>query len=127
MKDVKVPVTEDDKFLEKRRQERAARLEKAKERIRLQEQDKKDEAETQRKMKALKATPKKTAASEYDRRERAYQWYTRCGMITKEKLKIRIKTIPHCDITNEDIDLLPWMTGDRIVNVAKMMQYAREK
>eukprot|EP00977_Amphora_coffeiformis_P019662 scaffold7349_cov173-Amphora_coffeaeformis.AAC.143 len=128
-KDVqKLPTTAEDKHLEKRRQERAARLEKAKERIRQQQHDKEEEDEIQRKVKMeLELSPRKTASTEYDRRERAYQWYTRCGMITKEKLKIRIKTIPHCDITNEDIDLLPWMTGDRIVNVAKMMQYAREK
>jgi len=128
-KDTQKPlVTVEDKHLEKRRQERAARLEKAKERIRQQEQNKKEEEEIQRKVKKqLELSPKKTANTEYDRRERAYQWYTRCGMITKDKLKIRIKSIPHCDIKNEDIDLLPWMTGDRIVNVAKMMQYAREK
>lgn len=117
-----------EKLLEKRRQERAARLEKAKERIRQQEQESKNEATNERKMKStMELSPKKRLNTEYDRRERAYQWYTRCGMLTKEKLKSRIKTIPHCDITNDDIDLLPWMTGGRIVNVAKMMQYAREK
>ena len=113
-------MTPAEKAFEKRRQERAARLEKAKERIRQQEADKKEEADTAKKMKSAFDRKKSAEQPESERRERAYQWYTRCGMLSKDKLKERIKTIEYCDITDEDIDLLPWMTGDRIVNVAKM-------
>ena len=121
-------MTADEEFLEKRRTERAARLEKAKERIKQQEADKKEEEETKKKMKALER--KRTVVStgsEFDRRERAYQWYTRCGMPTKEKLKERLRRVQECDVSDEDLDLLPWMTGDRMVNVAKMMKILRER
>jgi hypothetical protein len=108
-----------DPFLEARRKERAARLEKAKERIRKEEAAKKAE-EDARKKKVAAAKPTKIELSEKERVERAYQWYTRCGLLTKKKLKERIHKIEYCEITEEDIDLLPWMIGDRMVNVGKM-------
>lgn len=121
-------MTADEKFLEKRRAERAARLEKAKARIVQQEADKKEEEETKKKMKALERTRTVVSTgSEFDRRERAYQWYTRCGMPTKEKLRERLHRVKQCDVSDEDLDLLPWMIGDRMVNVAKMMKILRER
>lgn len=127
-KEPKQAATTENKFLEKRRAERAVRLEIAKERIKQQELEKKEEAETARKKKTA-MRPKKPALSrgtEFERRERAYQWYTRCGMLNKVKLKERLRTIRECDVSDADVDLLPWMTGDRIVNVAKMLKILRE-
>jgi hypothetical protein len=118
-----------EKFLEQRRADRAARLEKAKERIRKKEEETKgQEAEERRKKKKKAAAASdQVYGSEKARRERAYMWYTRCGMPNREKMKKRIKTIQSCDIVEEDIDLLPWMTGDRMVNVGTMMKALREK
>ena len=123
-----------DKFLEKRRSERAARLEKAKERIKQQELEKKEEQAAAAAAKKKKTTPSVSTSklgppvgTESERRERAYLWYTRCGMLSKEKLLARLKTIPYSDVAEEDLDLLPWMTGDRMVNVAKMLRILWEK
>ena len=104
-------------FLEKRRQERAKRMEKVKERIRKQEEEKKRQEKAEKEAaKEIKPEP----LSKQERLEHAYQWYTRCGMPTKAKMKKRIQAIDGCEITVDDVDLLPWIIGDKMVNVAVM-------
>ena len=42
------------------------------------------------------------------RRERAYMWHRRWAMPTYEMMKYQVRIAPGLDITEEDVDLLPW-------------------
>lgn len=48
-------------------------------------------------------------------------WYNRLGDPNKETMKRKVKNLPRdCDITEEDIDTLPWMCHGRFINIAAL-------
>ena len=112
-------------LLEKRREERARRLEKAKQRIR-----QKEEKEKQRKAAEMSDRSKVKATkilTDEERIERAYNWYSRCGMPSRKRMKERIKKIDGCDITEADVDLLPWLRGGRVVDAGRAMKISQSR
>ena len=63
--------------------------------------------------------------NELQRCQRAYNWYVRCGMPHKNRMKERVKAEPTLGLTADDVDLLPWMAGGYIVDSAAMAQLQR--
>jgi hypothetical protein len=55
-----------------------------------------------------------------DRVERAFQWYTRMASPFRIDFKRRVADMETIDITPEDVDLLPWNSTGKFVNIAKM-------
>ena len=115
-----------------RKLERQARLEKAKERIRIKEAEEKKKLAAQKRADRNKLKAKSHVSadeggprSEDQRRRLAYHWYTRCGMPSKKSMKERIQRIKGIEITEADIDLLPWMKGDYMVNVSAISKLMR--
>jgi hypothetical protein len=109
---------------EKRNVEREMRLAKARERI---EKKKDDEAAKV----AKERLKEKEASSKLDmskaaRVERAYSWYSRMAMPTREKMKERVEYMPASSgVTPDDVDLLPWNARGSFVSVAAMMRMNR--
>jgi chromosome segregation ATPase len=97
------------------RRERAERIREKRERAEEEEKDK-ELAEKREKDEKKKAEH----GSEKKRMERAYGWYNKLSFPAKEDMRERIATIKNVDISVDDIDLLPWTTGGKRVNVAKM-------
>jgi hypothetical protein len=58
--------------------------------------------------------------TEQARAERAYGWYSKLGLPSRENFKKKIKLIASIDITADDVDLLPWNGSGTMVNVAKL-------
>eukprot|EP00523_Entomoneis_sp_CCMP467_P000841 CAMPEP_0168751288 /NCGR_PEP_ID=MMETSP0724-20121128/17744_1 /TAXON_ID=265536 /ORGANISM="Amphiprora sp., Strain CCMP467" /LENGTH=604 /DNA_ID=CAMNT_0008799403 /DNA_START=104 /DNA_END=1918 /DNA_ORIENTATION=+ len=48
------------------------------------------------------------------RRERVYAWHTRLGLPSYAKMKQAVRTSPGIDITEADVDLLPWNAQQRL-------------
>lgn len=102
--------------------EREERLERAKERIEKENEEKeqKERKEKNAKMNVAHDT------SEKARIERAYTWYTRMAMPSREKMKERIALMSSTTgVTEEDVDLLPWNARGTFVSVATMMKIQR--
>ena len=113
------------KILEKARmkiqEERRLRQESIRSRIAAEEAEakrKKKEKEEEEKRKSEKTKTK--ANTPQARAERAYGWYSKLGLPTRDNFKKKIKLIASIDITAEDIDLLPWNGTGTMVNVAKL-------
>jgi len=108
------------------RNKRDMRMAKVRERIQKKE-DAKQAEEDEKKERALAAKFDPNAnldMSEDARRERAYTWYTRMGMPTKEAMKERLEMMPSSSgITTEDVDLMPWNASEKMVNVGKMQRF----
>jgi hypothetical protein len=67
-----------------------------------------------------KVEDKKTELDEETYRK-CYMWYARMGQPTRDNMKKRVAALPDsCDITPEDVDLLPWVGGGSLLNVNKM-------
>ena len=62
---------------------------------------------------------------EQERREKAYQWWTRCGRPSKQSTKKRIADTRKCEVSQKDVDLLPWLPDGSRVDEKKMMQLLR--
>ena len=112
-------------FLEQRKKDRAARLARARERIaRDRTVFKEREQQAEQKRKEEESKKKVLDMSEDARRDRAYQWYSRCGQPNRKELKRRISALKHKEgITPEDVDLLPWNFNGSMINVSKMLEY----
>ena len=112
-----------DKF-ERKNLEREMRLAKARERI---EKKKEEEAKKQeQKLMDEKNNAGKLDMSKAARVERAYSWYTRMAMPTREKMKERVEFMPASSgVTPDDVDLLPWNARGTFVSVAAMMKMNR--
>ena len=112
-----------DKF-ERRNIEREMRLAKARERI---EKKKADEAKKEEeKMMDERNCTVKLDMSKAARVERAYSWYTRMAMPTRDKMKQRVEYMPASSgVTPDDVDLLPWNARGSFVSVAAMMRMNR--
>jgi hypothetical protein len=114
-------------FLAQRKQDRAVRLARARQRIEKEKAlAKKQEEEenirrAQREAKANK--PAELDMSEAARRDRAYQWYSRCGQPNRKELKRRIASMKKSDagVSTADVDLLPWNFNGSLINVSKMI------
>jgi hypothetical protein len=113
------------KTLEKARmkiqEERRLRQESIRSRIAAEEAEakrKKKEKEEEERKKKEKSLSK--SSTEQARVERAYGWYSKLGLPSRETFKKKIKLIASIDITAEDIDLLPWNGSGTLVNVAKL-------
>jgi flagellar biosynthesis GTPase FlhF len=59
------------------------------------------------------------------RRERAFIWYARLGAPTRAQFKRKVTAAESINVTPRDIDLLPWNSTGRVVNVAKMNAMVR--
>jgi hypothetical protein len=111
--------------LERRNLEREMRLAKARERI----EKKKDEEAAKKEIERQKL--KEASSGNFDmskaaRIERAYSWYTRMAMPTREKMKERVQFMPASSgVTPDDVDLLPWNARGSFVSVAAMMKMNR--
>jgi hypothetical protein len=102
-------------------EERRLRQESIRSRIAAEEAEakrKKKEKEEEERKKKEKTFSKSN--NERARVERAYGWYSKLGLPSRENFKKKIKLIASIDITAEDIDLLPWNGSGTIVNVAKL-------
>eukprot|EP00527_Entomoneis_sp_CCMP2396_P008609 CAMPEP_0198154628 /NCGR_PEP_ID=MMETSP1443-20131203/68697_1 /TAXON_ID=186043 /ORGANISM="Entomoneis sp., Strain CCMP2396" /LENGTH=445 /DNA_ID=CAMNT_0043821315 /DNA_START=147 /DNA_END=1482 /DNA_ORIENTATION=+ len=86
--------------VEQRRAARNARLEKVRQRIAREKEE-----ELQRK-RDIEERKKQLTMTDEARRERAYEWYLRCGMLSRKEMKKRLSTM--AGISDKDIDLLPW-------------------
>eukprot|EP00977_Amphora_coffeiformis_P019663 scaffold7349_cov173-Amphora_coffeaeformis.AAC.144 len=110
-------------FLEQRKQDRANRLARARERI---ARDKRtfqlrEEEETTR-LQEEETKKKEYDMSEEARRDRAYKWYGRCGQPNRKALKKKIAALQHKQgVSPEDVDLLPWNFNGTLVNVSQMI------
>ena len=104
--------------------EREMRLAKARERI---EKKKEEEAKKQEeKIMDEKNNAGKLDMSKAARVERAYSWYTRMAMPTRDKMKERVEFMPASSgVTPDDVDLLPWNARGTFVSVAAMMRMNR--
>lgn len=109
---------------QRKNMEREMRLAKARERI----EKKKDEeaaAAAQARIKE-KENYGKLDMSKAARVERAYSWYSRMAMPTREKMKERVEFMPASSgVTPDDVDLLPWNARGTFVSVAAMMRMNR--
>lgn len=102
--------------------ERDARIERAKERIE-REREEKEKKERDEKNAKIASTHD---SSEKARIERAYTWYTRMAMPSREKMKERIALMSSTTgVSEEDVDLLPWNARGTFVSVATMMKIQR--
>lgn len=102
--------------------ERDARIERAKERI---EQEREEKEKKERDEKSAKIASSHDS-SEKARIERAYTWYTRMAMPSREKMKERIAVMSSTTgVSAEDVDLLPWNARGTFVSVATMMKIQR--
>lgn len=101
--------------LEAKKQERMERV-----RHRLEaEEDRKQKEIYEAKMKQLEAN--KADMTEAGRRKRCWEWYSRTGMISKEKFIEKIPYLPPAAALEEaDVELLPWNARGTMVNVAKL-------
>jgi hypothetical protein len=102
-------------------EERRLRQESIRSRIAAEEAEakrkKKEKEEEERKKKEKLLARSNT---EQARVERAYGWYSKLGLPTRDNFKKKIKLIASIDITADDIDLLPWNGSGSMVNVAKL-------
>ena len=116
--------SEEKAKFEKRNMEREMRLAKARERI---EKKKDDEAAQVAKERLKdKDSSNKLDMSKAARVERAYSWYSRMAMPTREKMKERVEYMPASSgVTPDDVDLLPWNARGTFVSVAAMMRMNR--
>ena len=116
--------SEEKAKFEKRNMEREMRLAKARERI---EKKKDNEAAKEAKERLKdKETTSKLDMSKAARVERAYSWYSRMAMPTREKMKERVEYMPASSgVTADDVDLLPWNARGTFVSVAAMMRMNR--
>lgn len=110
-------------FLEKRRQERASRLARARERIAKDKQTAQEQQqEAERRQKEKKNKKVALDMSEEARRDRVYQWYSRCGQPSRKELKRRIASLKFKQgVAVEDVDLLPWNFNGSMINVSQMI------
>jgi hypothetical protein len=110
-------------FLEQRKKDRVVRLARARQRIEKEKAlaKRQEEEENIRQAKANK--PAELDMSEAARRDRAYQWYSRCGQPNRKDLKRRIAVMKKSDagVSTEDVDLLPWNFNGSLINVSKMI------
>lgn len=116
--------SEEKAKFEKRNLEREMRLAKARERI----EKKKDEEATKAQQERLKNKEVfgKLDMSKSARVERAYSWYSRMGMPSRDKMKERVEFMPASSgVTPDDVDLLPWNARGSFVSVAAMMRMNR--
>jgi hypothetical protein len=119
--------SEEKAKFEKRNMEREMRLAKARERI----EKKKDDEAAKEAQERLRDKDKDNGSSKLDmskaaRVERAYSWYSRMAMPTREKMKERVEYMPASSgVTPDDVDLLPWNARGTFVSVAAMMRMNR--
>jgi chromosome segregation ATPase len=97
---------------------RRERQERMKERREREEEEEKHKEAAEKHAKEEKK--KAEHGSEKNRMERAYGWYNKLSFPAKEDMRERIAKINNVDISVDDVDLLPWTTGGKRVNVAKM-------
>jgi hypothetical protein len=65
--------------------------------------------------------------SEDARRGRAYAWYSRMAMPTRDAMKERVARMPtSAGVLVEDVDLLPWTYNDKLVNVEEMQNFIND-
>jgi hypothetical protein len=68
---------------------------------------------------------KKNDDSEDARRQRAFKWYARLSTPRRKEFKRQVTDLVSADITEDDIDLLPWnLTGSR-VSISEMNAITR--
>ena len=60
------------------------------------------------------------------RRLQAFEWYRTLGVPDKETMKRLVVKQRKCPCTPDDVDSLPWVKGDLIVNVPEMMKWIKE-
>ena len=114
-------------FLEQRKKDRVVRLARARQRIEkekaLAKRQEEEENIRQAKREAKANKPAELDMSEAARRDRAYQWYSRCGQPNRKDLKRRIAVMKKSDagVSTEDVDLLPWNFNGSLINVSKMI------
>jgi hypothetical protein len=63
--------------------------------------------------------------SEDAHRQRAFQWYMRMATPCRKELKRQVAALAWADITEDDIDLLPWNLAGSRVSIAKMNAFTR--
>lgn len=117
--------SEEKAKFERRNMEREMRLAKARERI---EKKKDDEAAKNAQERLLREEGGygKLDMSKAARVERAYSWYSRMAMPSREKMKERVEFMPASSgVTPDDVDLLPWNARGTFVSVAAMMRINR--
>jgi len=102
-------------FLEQRRAAREARMEKVRQRIA-------HEKEQQQRAASQATTPHNKSTVE--RRQLAYDWYLRCGMVNRVQLKhcITKGSLTGVGLTASDVDLLPWNETGTLVPPSAMMK-----
>lgn len=101
--------------LEQRRAARKLRLEKIRERIEREKEESRIKKENDDRQ------AKERYRSEEGRRERAYKFYCRVGMVSSKEMKKRVKALGKgAPIKEEDVDLLPWNFSGTVVNIAKL-------
>ncbi len=122
-KEKKQQMSDEKLKFERRNREREMRLAKARERI----EKKKDEEAAKAEQERLKAKESvKLDMSKAARVERAYSWYSRMAMPTRDKMKERVEFMPaSAGVTPDDVDLLPWNARGTFVSVAAMMRMNR--
>jgi chromosome segregation ATPase len=97
---------------------RRDRQQKNKERREREEAEEKNKEVAEKR--ACEEKKKVEHGSEKNRMERAYGWYNKLSFPAQEVMRERIAKIKNVDISVDDVDLLPWTTGGKRVNVAKM-------
>ena len=96
------------------------------------EREKEMEKQAKLEAKAKISRVPKSRLSEYTleeanrQREKCWIWYSRLGCPSKSRMKELVAALPSsCDIQEQEIDLLPWMSGNLLVNVGEMGRMIR--
>lgn len=122
-KEKKAPTVSQTTLLKNKRE---MRLSKVRERLRAKEEakEREEDQKMEQKMKDAMCPTGNLDMSEAARRDRAYSWYTRMAMPTREAMKEKVDTMPTSSgLTKECVDLLPWNASGKMVNVAKMQKF----
>ena len=72
---------------------------------------------------ARKIQPKEKPVLTAEKARDILMWYARMNQPNKETMKRKVQHLPKgCDITVEDVDALPWICKDRMLDIPKMNQ-----
>jgi hypothetical protein len=52
-----------------------------------------------------------------DKRRKCYMWYYRLGLPNRDRMMEKVAALKSCDITVEDVGLLPWIGGGATLSV----------
>jgi myosin heavy subunit len=106
---------------EKLQLERKHRQELIRDKISSEQADAKDKMLKQKEVNMQRLKAKQSVdMSDKARTQRAYSWYAKLAQPRRDVFKKKMLTVSNIDITEADVDLLPWNGMGTMVNVSKL-------